>query len=127
MVYDASEIPLLDAAIQQVASNAVPDAFFDRDPAVNLSHKFVHNDVHCRLTVASGSTALRHHEIRTVGSHYSLHLVELNSTYFFCVVEPSNDRALNRKCAIHCLHLLKTTPAVRFMQRRAGSPEATSQ
>ena len=126
-MYDTSDIPLLDAAMQQVVCNAVPDRFFDRETVANLSHLFVHDNVDCELKVASGSTALRHNNQPAVGCHYSLSLVKPNgseSAYLFCVVDPSDDRALNRQCATQCLHLLKTKAAIRFAQLRVERPNA---
>ena len=119
MVYDASDVPLFDAAIQQVASKNIPDNFFARDPVSSLSHTFVHDGTQCKLSVTTGSTAIRHERLQTVGSHYELLFTMPNGSersYSFCIVEPTDDHAANRRCALQCLHVLKTVGGTRFSQ-----------
>ena len=124
MVYDASHVPFLDAAIQEVFSKAVPDEFFVQEP-IRLGHSFVHQGVECELSVIAGSTPLRHMDVQTVGCNYMLKLKllgpdgHITAPYTFCIIEPTEDCTVNRKCAIRCLHVLKTVGGIRFVQLKA--------
>ena len=126
MVYIARDIPFLDEAIQQVASKAVPDEFFVRNPATQLHHSFTHLGIKCQLSVIAGSTPMRHNKLPTVGCNYLLNLGlpgpdGRNTVYSFCVVEPTDDHASNRKGAIQCLHFLKATEGILFVQHKVTS------